>query len=150
MPAYSDSDIMAAMASGEISISPFAESSLSASGYDLRSAAVATIQPGGSALIHTLERVELPPSVCAQMFIRSSFAREGLVGSFALVDPGFRGQLTLRIANLGAAPVRIGEGERVAQLVFHRLVSPSRRPYAGRYQDSSGTVGSRRDFASGV
>ncbi len=150
MPVYSDSDIAAALASGEISISPLAESSLSASGYDLRSAAEAVIPPGGSALIHTVERVELPPSVCAQMFIRSSFAREGLVGSFALVDPGFRGQLTLRIANLGSSAVRIGEGERVAQLVFHRLMTSSRKPYAGKYQDSSGTVGSRRGFASGM
>jgi len=150
MPVYSDCDIVAAVASGEISISPFAEQSISPSGYDLRSAVDVTIPPGGGALIHTLERVGLSPSLCAQIFIRSVLAREGLVGSFALVDPGFRGQLTLRIANLGASAVRIGEGERVAQLVFYRLQTPSRRPYAGRYQDSSGTIGSRRDFASDV
>ncbi len=148
MPVYSDCDIVAAIASGAISISPFAEQSLSSSGYDLRSAVEVMMPPGGSALIHSVERVGLSPSLCAQIFIRSSFAREGIVGSFALVDPGFNGQLTLRVANLGASTVRIGEGERVAQLVFYRLQTPSSRPYAGRYQDSSGTVGSRRNFAS--
>lgn len=150
MSVYSDTDLTSALASGEISISPFAESSLSSSGYDLRCADEVSIVPGFSALIHTVERVELPASVCAQMFIRSSFAREGLVGSFALIDPGFRGQLTLRIANLGPNAVKIGKGERVAQMVFHRLISPSKKPYAGKYQDSSGTVVSRRDFASGM
>lgn len=147
---YSDSDLASALASGEISITPFSEQSLSSSGYDLRCADDVSIPPGSSALIHTLERVELPPSACAQMFIRSSFAREGLVGSFALIDPGFRGQLTLRIANLGAHPVKIGKGERIAQMVFHRLITPSKKPYSGRYQESAGTVASRRDFASGM
>jgi dCTP deaminase len=142
----SDTDILAALKSGDLRIEPLTETSLSSAGYDLRCGLAAEVQAKGHSLIHTLERVELCPSLCGQLFIRSSFAREGLFGSFALVDPGFRGQLTLCIANFGEKPVTIGEGERVAQLVFHRLASLSSKPYAGRYQDSTGIIKSRRKF----
>ena len=146
MTILSDTDILAALKNGDLKIEPFAGASLLSAGYDMRCGLAAEIKAKGHSLIHTMERVEICPSLCGQLFIRSSFAREGLLGSFALVDPGFRGQLTLCIANLGENTVAIGEGERVAQLVFHRLASPSSKPYAGRYQDSTGTVQSRRKF----
>lgn len=144
MATLSDTGILSCIKAGELRIEPFAEPSLSSAGYDLRCGAAVAVPPGGHALIHTVERLELCPSLCGQMFIRSSFAREGAVGSFALVDPGFRGQLTLCIVNMGTKPLAINEGERVAQIVFHRLETPSSEPYSGRYQGSVGTVESRR------
>jgi len=146
MAVLSDSGILALLKNGELSIDPFSEACLSPAGYDVRSADGAEIPSRGQALISTVERVSLGPSLCGQILLRSSFAREGLIGSFALIDPGFRGQLTLSLANLGPEPVRISPGERVAQVVFMKLETPPMRLYSGRYQDSAGTVGSRRFF----
>lgn len=146
MTILSGSDILAYIQKGELKITPFASESLTSAGYDLRSGVDVKIMPRRHALVHTMEFVKLGPSICGQLSIRSSFTREGLLGSFALVDPGFRGQLTLMLANLGSAPVGIAKGERVAQIVFVMLNKASENPYSGRYQDSVGTVGSKRNF----
>jgi dCTP deaminase len=146
MATLSDCDILGALKSGSMKISPFSAPSLSAAGYDLRAGATFTIPLGKIELVHTMERVELPADIAGQILIRSSFAREGLVGSFALVDPGFRGQLTLAFLNMGKTDVAIAEGERIAQLVLTRLETPAKKPYSGRYQDSKGSVESKRNF----
>jgi len=87
----------------EILIEPFSEESLQPAGYDLRVGREAfvsgklidvekegkvVIPPREYALILTLERVKLPDDVMGDMKIRSSLAREGILGSFAWVDPG--------------------------------------------------------------
>ena len=146
MATLSDQDLLAAIKCGSLKIDPFSEESLSPAGYDLRAGEVFTISRGMIELVHTMERVELPVDLCGRLFIRSSFAREGLVGSFALVDPGFRGQLTLAFLNMGKGDVVIAKGERIAQLVLGRLETPAKKPYSGRYQDSKGSVGSKRNF----
>ncbi len=140
----SDTDILKYLKEGLLRIEPLALDSISPSGYDLRSATSARVEPKSTILLHTMETVELAPCICGQIFIRSSFAREGLFGSFALVDPGFNGQLTLTISNLGNAPIEINGGEKVAQIVFLNLLTPSAHPYGGRYQNSRGVVKSKR------
>ncbi len=146
MVMLSDGDIVDEIRLGGLRIDPFSEASLSSAGYDLRSGDDYIIPRGELVLVHTLERVELPAYLSGQLFIRSSFAREGLVGSFALVDPGFQGQLTLAILNMGKGGVTIAKGERVAQIVMTRLATPSLKPYSGRYQNSKGPIGSKRNF----
>jgi dCTP deaminase len=146
MTNLSDHDLLAAIKCGSLKIDPFSEASLSPAGYDLRAGEGLTISRGAIELVHTMERVELPADLCGQLFIRSSFAREGLVGSFAFVDPGFRGQLTLAFLNMGKGDVVIAKEERVAQLLLSRLETPAEKPYSGRYQDSRGPVGSKRNF----
>lgn len=150
MATLSDRDILAALRSGALKIAPFSAPSLSPAGYDLRAGAAFKIPLGKVELVHTMERVELPADMVGQILIRSSFAREGLVGSFALVDPGFRGQLTLAFLNMGKTDAAIAEGERVAQLILARLENPAEKPYSGRYQDSKGPVESKRNFSSAM
>jgi len=83
--------------------------------------------------------------VTAYMHIRSSLAREGIIGSFAVVDPGFRGQLTLNLHNVSDKEVTLHEGERIVQIVFHRLGSAANKGYSGSYQNSKGIVSSKRN-----
>jgi deoxycytidine triphosphate deaminase len=54
--------------------------------------------------------------------------------------------LTLAFLNMGKGDVVIAKGERIAQLVLGRLETPAKKPYSGRYQDSKGSVGSKRNF----
>jgi len=140
----SDKEILEHLRKGEIKIAPFEALCLNPAGYDLRSHNKVVMKPEQHVLIATLEKVELGLRIVAFLHIRSSLAREGISGSFAVVDPGFRGQLTLNIQNTGKHEVTIHEREPIVQIVFHKLGKPVEKGYAGSYQDSRGIVPSRR------
>jgi dCTP deaminase len=113
-------------------------------GLDLRVDRDLTITPHKHAIVASLERVELSPNLVGILHIRSSLAREGLFASLALVDPGFRGQLTVSLYNAGDRPVKLKRGERFIQLSLFRLGKPAKKTYNGKYQESAGVVRSRR------
>jgi len=140
----SDEEILTHLKKGEIKISPFEVSCLNPAGYDLRSSSEVVIKPKQCELMATLESVELGLEVTASLHIRSSLAREGVIGSFAIVDPGFRGQLTLNLHNDGEKEITIRRGAPIVQIVFHRLGTPARKGYGGIYQNSRGVVPSKR------
>lgn len=138
-------EILECLKRGEIKIVPFETSCLNPAGYDLRSSGVIVIKPKQYELTATLETVELGLNIMASLHIRSSLAREGLIGSFAVVDPGFRGELTLNLHNDGQEEITIRKGEPIVQIVFQKLGRPARKGYSGLYQDSRGIVRSKRD-----
>jgi dCTP deaminase len=141
----SDTEILEHMRTGEIGLEPSDVSScLNPAGYDLRCSKTVVLKPKQYMLVATLETVELGLNVTAFLHIRSSLAREGLIGSFAVVDPGFRGQLTLNLHNVSDKEVILNEGERIVQIVFHSLGSTAKKGYNGSYQNSKGIVSSRR------
>ena len=95
-------------------------------------------------LVATLERVEMGDDMVGTLHIRSSLARAGIIASLALIDPGFRGQLTIRLYNSGSEDLILKREDRFVQLVIHLLSTKTRRPYEGRYQDSKGIVERRQ------
>ena len=140
----SDVDIQRCISEGSLVLDPFEAGCLNGSGYDLRVGADTHILPGRSTLAATLERVELGEDMVGTLHIRSSLARAGIIASLALVDPGFRGQLTIMLYNSASADFIMTRGERFVQLVIHALSMKTRRPYQGRYQDSKGIVERRQ------
>ncbi|MDZ7701862.1 MAG: helix-turn-helix domain-containing protein [Halobacteriales archaeon] len=70
-----------------------------------------------------------------------------LSNTAGIVDPGYRGQITLELSNLGAAPVALKPGMRISQLTFTELKTPAERPYGAergsKYQDQAGPQASR-------
>ena len=143
MVALSDVEIEECVKDGSLVIAPFDSSCLSGAGYDLRLNEEVVIRPAQSRLVATLERVELSESVVGTLHLRSTLARAGIIGSLALVDPGYRGQLTILLFNAGRTWFSMGRGDRFLQIVFHRLSVKTRRPYSGKYQDSQGIVNTR-------
>src|SRR5438445_10446207 len=113
-------------------------------GIDLRIDRYVRLEPKQHSLVASIERVELSNRIVGFLHLRSSLAREGLFASLALVDPGFRGQLTVSLYNSGDSAVNLGKGERFIQLSLLRLGKPAINKYAGRYQNSSGVLASRR------
>jgi dCTP deaminase len=107
------------------------------------------LHPGDFVLGTTIERVEIPADLIAHVEGRSSLGRLAIVvhATAGLCDPGYRGQITLELSNLGAAPVALEPGMRVSQLTFTELTNPAEEPYgAGRgskYQDQAGPQASR-------
>ena len=141
----SDEEILEHLKSGEVKLEPFELSGLNPAGYDLRIAEKIVLKPKQYELVATLETVELGLGVTTYMFIRSSLAREGVIGSFAVVDPGFRGQLTLNLHNVSEKAITLEKGERIVQIVFHELGNTAKKGYNGSYQDSKGIVTSKRE-----
>jgi dCTP deaminase len=141
----SDEQIIEHLKTGEVKLEPYEPSCLNPAGYDLRSLKRVVLKPKEYELVATLETVELGLGVTAYMYIRSSLAREGVIGSFAVVDPGFRGQLTLNLHNVSEKEVTLGKGERIVQIVFHKLGGKAKKGYSGSYQNSKGIVTSKRE-----
>lgn len=136
------------MSTRSLVIEPFEETGLNPAGYDLRLAAARSLGPLKHCLVATMERVELGRDLVGVLHIRSSLAREGMLASLALVDPGFRGQLTISLFNSGKKTIQLKAGERFVQMTLHRLGREAAMKYEGRYQDSNGVVSSRRQAAS--
>lgn len=96
--------------------------SAGAAGADLQSSepGPVVLQPGERVAIATGLVVELPTTHEAQVRPRSGLAlRHGLtvVNAPGTVDSDYRGEVRVLLVNLGAEPVTIERGDRVAQLV---------------------------------
>jgi dCTP deaminase len=139
----SDKEISSAIKRGELRIIPRGFR-LNPAGVDLRVDRKIRLKPKQQSLVASIERVELSNRIVGFLHLRSSLAREGLFASLALVDPGYRGQLTVSLYNSGDSSVNLVKGERFIQLSLLRLGKPAINKYTGRYQNSSGVVASRR------
>ena len=127
---------------GDLVIEPYSEECQQPASYDLRVGGDFVLPPGICTLVSTLERVELPSDLAATLRCRSSFGRRGIVLTAGFVDPGFRGQLTLCLVNMGAEHLTLRKNDRVVQMIFHQ-VTDGRSTYCGRYQDSTGVIQAR-------
>lgn len=107
------------------------------------------LHPGDFVLGTTKERVDIPDDLIAHVQGRSSLGRLAVVvhATAGVVDPGYRGQITLELSNLGTAPVALEPGMRISQLIFTELKSAAERPYGeergSKYQDQNGPQASR-------
>lgn len=103
------------------------------------------LPPGRFLLGHTLERVELPATHVAQVNGKSSVGRRGIQvhATAGWIDPGFRGQITLELSNLGELAVELQPGELICQLILLEMDMPPDVPYRGRYQEQTGATPSR-------
>ncbi|MEM7448844.1 MAG: dCTP deaminase [Myxococcota bacterium] len=107
------------------------------------------LQPGAFVLGTTFERVRIPDDLVARVEGRSSIGRLAVVvhATAGFIDPGFQGQITLELSNLGRCAVKLYPGMRISQIVFHEMRSPAERPYGSargsKYQGQLGPVASR-------
>ena len=96
-----------------------------AAGYDVCSAEPEfTIEPRARRLVRTGLALAIPAGYEAQVRPRSGLAvKHGLTlpNSPATIDSDYRGELMIPMINLGAEPVVVTRGMRIAQLVFQRV-----------------------------
>jgi dCTP deaminase len=120
-------------------IAPYSAECQQPASYDLRAADDTHLSRGTCTLVPSLEWVELPPDVAGTLRCRSSLGRRGVLMGAGFVDPGFRGQLTLCLTNMGSDDIPLYKNDRIVQMILHEVRNGSER-YSGRYQDSSGAV----------
>ena len=106
-----------------------------------------TLHPNNFILGSTLEFIKLPNTIAAVIEGRSSISRLGIQvhATAGFVDPGYAGNLTFEMVNIGKVPVKIEAVTRIAQISFHELKSGTSIPYhikkIKHYFMSFGTVG---------
>lgn len=125
-------------------------SGLGPAGYDLRLdlgpewIGERWLFPGNFVLAATLEHFTMPDDIIGIVHDKSSLARRGVSVFNTVIEPGWRGWLTLEIVNHGPDVVSLKQGQGIAQVIFHQLDKPSSRPYDGKYQDQErGPQGAR-------
>lgn len=104
------------------------------------------IPPNGFVLGHTVETFDLPNDVLIIAMGKSTYARAGLSVSITPIEPGFRGQVVIEIANHTPKPVKLYPNEGISQFLFFRGMSPCLTSYAdrgGKYQDQTGVTHSK-------
>jgi dUTPase len=102
-------------------------------GWDLEAMEAVTIESGGYRDIPVNARLELPAGFYADIRNRSSMSQRGMYVDHSLIDNGYRGPLFVFVRNMltpdsaqadpvdGVPSIHIQAGERIGQVVFHRI-----------------------------
>ena len=82
-----------------------------------------------------LERLRLSAQHVGRFGLRSKYARKGLIATTGpQIDPGYDGRLILGLTNLTPKAVALPYKDDLVSVEFHRLETPSTKPYSGPYQ----------------
>ena len=89
---------------------------------DLYSLDAHSIDAGAIICVPTGIAIELPPDYGAVVEDRSGLALRGIATLGGIVDPGYRGEIKLILANIGKEAFGIDPGDRIAQMrLVHRV-----------------------------
>lgn len=108
-------------------------------GYDIRIRETVTLPMGRTMLASTIEEFRLPDDVIGVVHDKSSWARRGVSVQNTILEPGWRGWLTLELllSPLVNATqcLTIETGWPVGQVVFHQIDQSTAGYGDGKYQD---------------
>lgn len=145
-------------------VDPFEPQQVNAASYDVRvgddwlcptrdpdrfSSPKIRLFPGEVVLATTLEYVRVPRDVACDLKLKSTLGRLWINHSLAgWCDPGFEGNITLELQNLGPTPFDLEAGRRIAQLIFIAMESEPDLAYgepgsSSHYQGQRGTTPAR-------
>lgn len=94
---------------------------------------IGDVFPGRFILASAIEEFEMPNDLTGIVHDKSTWARRGLSVFNTVIEPGWKGFLTLELVYHGDEDLTIPAGSGIAQVVFHRTAEM--RPYTGRYQN---------------
>lgn len=157
MSIWSDTDFLNAVENGTFNAKPWRPEDLTPNGLDLRISHVQVlgrdaepitegtveVPAGERFVLGTEEFLEMPVDAVGSLWIRSSYARRGVLASFGKVDAGFHGNLTVGCFNASHEAIEIPVGDRFCQIVMEDLKTPPQAAYAeksGNYQGQTGVT----------
>ena len=125
---------------------------LGEAGYDIRINQEISFKPGGIAGCHiivdngepewgrfciasAMEEFDMPADLVGIVHDKSTWARQGLSVFNTVIEPGFKGGLTLELVFHGNKELIIPAGAGIAQVIFSTLVHGAR--YEGKYSGQS-------------
>lgn len=93
-------------------------------GYDISSNESVVIVPGTRALIGTGISVEVSPHYYIRIAPRSGLSTKCIDLAAGVVDSDYRGELKVLLVNNSRQNFNILPGERIAQLIVERIITP--------------------------
>jgi dCTP deaminase len=102
-------------------------------GSEERPLSTRSLGPGETAIITTLETLNLPSNVAAIGFPPSSVSKQGLLMTNpGHVDPGYVGPMHFTVINMGREEFSLRKGAMIVTLLFFEMSSPVKRDYSAR------------------
>ena len=108
---------------------------LGPAGYDVRIAQDVVLYAYQFSLASTMEEFDTPNDTVAFVHDKSTWARKGLSLFNTVIEPSWRGFLTLELVNNTSNTLTIPAGSPIAQVIWMRLEEATDQPYSGRYQN---------------
>jgi len=151
-----DGDIIELCNAEEPLIVPFNEKQLTPNGYDVSIKEIAvdgkTLEPREDSsgkkivvipgkkpfIVLTREWLIMPSMVVGTPFIKTKYARMGIVPAFGGIEAGFKGNLNLCAMNGNDAPIELCLDATFTQIMFHLAGKKPQKLYAqrsGNYQN---------------
>lgn len=88
---------------------------------------------GRFTLASAIEEFDMPENLVAVVHDKSTWARMGLSVFNTVIEPGWKGFLTLELVYHGRGELHIPAGSGIAQVLFHRISNQA--SYEGKYQN---------------
>lgn len=90
---------------------------------------------GRFCLASAIEEFDMPNNLVGIVHDKSTWARQGLSVFNTVIEPGWKGFLTLELVYHGSTRLHIPAGSGIAQVIFHetRLAAA----YSGKYQNQA-------------
>jgi len=99
---------------------PFRATNVSA-GLDLFVVSSGKIVPGDRVLVSTGIIAALPSDSCGIIYARSSLALKGIDVGAGIIDSDYRGIIKILLINNGKEDYLFNAGERLAQMIIHKI-----------------------------
>lgn len=90
-------------------------------------------EDGRFCIASAIEEFDMPKNLVGIVHDKSSWARKGLSVFNTVIEPGWKGFLTLELVYHGNTGLVIPAGAGIAQVIFHQLSSAA--AYSGKYQN---------------
>lgn len=91
------------------------------------------LRHGNFTIASAIEEFDMPNNLVGIVHDKSTWARKGLSVFNTVIEPGWKGFLTLELVYNGDIPLYIPAGSGIAQVIFHETVEDS--SYSGKYQN---------------
>lgn len=99
--------------------------SANAAGYDLSSSADTVVPARGKAVVPTDLAIAIPPNTYARVAPRSGLAVKHFIDTAAgVIDEDYRGPVGVVLFNHGPQDFAVKKGDRIAQLILERIMTP--------------------------
>ena len=93
-----------------------------AAGFDIRTIEDVLLAPGGRACVCTGLQLEIPTGCYGRLAPRSGLATSmGLHVGAGVIDRDFTGEVRVLLFNFSNSPIRLRNGDRVAQLILEKI-----------------------------
>lgn len=130
---------------GKSVISPYQEEKVQAIGYDLTSDSFYTtegtetkavaLEPMQSVFVQCKETIALKNDMTAQVVLRNSRIRQGLMLTAPVYHPGHTTPVFFRVTNVSGQVIQLHSGDGIATVMFDKLDAPVLQPYQGTFQN---------------